>query len=253
MVPDRAPETANPSTADQRQFGSLDGCGWLGMVEGKVGNKGQPVAWSELGKLVDQRWPKIQPTGTEKLRLDTSDLAESNGGGSELRRTAMAPDRAPEATNLSTADQRQFDSLDGCGWSEMAKGKVGNKGQPMAWPEPGKIGPKWGGDSTVFHGFNRRSSSYVPAARMAWGWPVAQDLLICISFGQQGGWICPGSGSRVRFGFGSTWFSLSLFFFPCLSLSLFLSSYKGLVKSKKNWGVGVGVLHAVCPLTLKFF
>ena len=47
--------------------------------------------------------------GDGKLRTESSSHAESNGGGGDLPRAAMAPDRAPEVVNPPTADQRQND------------------------------------------------------------------------------------------------------------------------------------------------
>ncbi|GAY60882.1 hypothetical protein CUMW_205560 [Citrus unshiu] len=47
--------------------------------------------------------------GDGKLRIESSSHAKSNGGGGDLPHTVMAPDRAPEVVNPSTADQRQND------------------------------------------------------------------------------------------------------------------------------------------------
>ena len=47
--------------------------------------------------------------GDGKLKFDSSSHAESNGGGGDLPRAAMAPDRAPKAVSPSMADQRQND------------------------------------------------------------------------------------------------------------------------------------------------
>ena len=70
---------------------------------------------------------RISTDGDGKLELDISGHAESNGGGGDLPRVVMAPDRAPKALNLSTTDQQQIDFLGGCDWSENTKGIVGSK------------------------------------------------------------------------------------------------------------------------------
>ncbi|KAH9667759.1 homogentisate phytyltransferase 1 [Citrus sinensis] len=47
--------------------------------------------------------------GDGKLRTESSSHAESNGGGGDLPLAVVAPDRAPEVVNPSTADQWQND------------------------------------------------------------------------------------------------------------------------------------------------
>ena len=47
---------------------------------------------------------RISTDGDGKLELDTSGRAESNGGGGDLSRVVMAPDRAPKAVNPSMTD-----------------------------------------------------------------------------------------------------------------------------------------------------
>ncbi|KAK9194767.1 hypothetical protein WN944_005474 [Citrus x changshan-huyou] len=53
---------------------------------------------------------RISTNGDRKLELDTSGRAESNGGGGDLSRVVMAPDRASKAMNPSTTNQRQIGS-----------------------------------------------------------------------------------------------------------------------------------------------
>ena len=57
---------------------------------------------------------RISTDGDEKLELDTSGRAESNGGGGDLPRMVMAPDRTLKIVNHSTTDQRQIGSPSGC-------------------------------------------------------------------------------------------------------------------------------------------
>ena len=85
---------------------------------------------------------RISTDGNGKLEFDTSDRAESNGGGGDLSRVVMAPDRAPKAVNPSMTDQRQIVSPGGCDWSENTEGIVGSKTQMIASPETGEIAAK---------------------------------------------------------------------------------------------------------------
>ncbi|KAL9422739.1 hypothetical protein AB3S75_034925 [Citrus x aurantiifolia] len=102
-----------------------------------------------------------------KLNNESLSHAESNGGGGDLPRAAMALDRAPKVVNSSTAQQRQIDSLGGCGWSEMAKGKVSNKTQVVASPKTSEIVANRGNDFATFHDFDRWLSIPFSMARMA--------------------------------------------------------------------------------------
>ena len=82
---------------------------------------------------------RISTDGDEKLELDTSGRAESKGGGGDLPRVVMAPDRAPKAVNPSTTDQQQIGSPGGCDWSENIEGIVRSKTQVIASPETREI------------------------------------------------------------------------------------------------------------------
>ena len=53
---------------------------------------------------VNDHWNSFDDDG--KVRTESSSHAESNGGGGDLPRAVMAPDRAPEVVNRSTAKQR---------------------------------------------------------------------------------------------------------------------------------------------------
>ena len=82
---------------------------------------------------------RISTDGDGKLELDTFGRAESNGGGGDLSRVVMVPNRAPKAVNPSMTDQRQIGSTGGCDWSENTEGIVGSKTQVIASPETGEI------------------------------------------------------------------------------------------------------------------
>ena len=84
-----------------------------------------------------------------KLELDTFGWAESNGGGGDLSRVVMAPDRAPKVVNPSMTDQRQIGSPSGCDWSENTEGIVGSKTQVITSPETGEIAANWSGSSAA--------------------------------------------------------------------------------------------------------
>ena len=81
---------------------------------------------------------RISTDGDRKLTLDTSGRAESNGGGGDLPRVVMGPDRAPKAVNPSTINQRQIGSPGGCDWSKNTEGIVGSK-TVIASPETREI------------------------------------------------------------------------------------------------------------------
>ena len=163
---------------------------------------------------------RIWSTLARKLKSESYGHIESNGGGNDLLRVAMASDRAPKAVSPSTADQRPINgktmsptAVDGRKW------KRESWGTKLRW---------WRGQISVrsmavvmgfgcgFSSLKRRRSGQFPTKMTVKVWPASHKLSIDTLLGRSGGRNCEIWPGYVRglgrvFGFvvGSVWQLLS--------------------------------------------
>ena len=106
--------------------------------------------------------------GDEKLRSNSSDLDESNGGGRDLPRALPAADRSSKIRKFPVVVRRFPGVLDDRGWSENDAGDVRSRTQLEVCPNSGEIDGGENGFGREFSISNHRRPGRFPATRMAW-------------------------------------------------------------------------------------
>ena len=77
--------------------------------------------------------------GDEELKSDSSNHAESTGGGHEVPHAVMVADRAQKVVSFPAVVHGQNDDFRWRGWLEMEASDMRSRTQLVAWPNFGKI------------------------------------------------------------------------------------------------------------------